>query len=384
VGFGSYTSRVIWNEANRIAGFQHELNNLYGSKKNPYYIYSPGWTRSSAGIRALHYLCHSLNSVGETAYLVMTENMHAGEPRVSDLLRTPILTSEIAKSHYLAHLTPIVIYSETVPGNPLHAPFVVRYLMNYVGALGGPERFDKDEFVVAYSENIAIDYRTKSKKDEVLTLFLPAVDPREMQSQETEEKSFSVVYAGKYRSFVGEPSKIESGPTIEIFRDGPKMQSRQEVLSLLANARRVYSFENSSIITEATLSGTPAVLVPSEFFVEAIAEQELGWGGIAWGIDEREIERASRTIDEGVAQYFEAIRTYFLTLEQFIASTQNSVVKIPYLKRVAIPKNYGLVNAHRISLAMQIMQSQGFPTLVRVTKHFAMRRLSWRFWVGKR
>ncbi|MFC6806047.1 hypothetical protein ACFQE2_10095 [Methylophaga thalassica] len=48
----------------------------------PFYIYAPDFSQKSAGIRALHYLCHGLNEMGREAYLVGTDIE-------SETLRTP-------------------------------------------------------------------------------------------------------------------------------------------------------------------------------------------------------------------------------------------------------------------------------------------------------
>ena len=39
-------------------------------RRHPYYIVAPGWTRTSAGIRVLHRLCHALNEAGERAFVL--------------------------------------------------------------------------------------------------------------------------------------------------------------------------------------------------------------------------------------------------------------------------------------------------------------------------
>jgi hypothetical protein len=75
----------------------------------------------------------------------MTEAGIKGVPRVSGYLNTPILNQEIADSHFRAKVTPITIYTETVPGNPLKAPIVIRFLMNYIGSLDGPKDFNAEE-----------------------------------------------------------------------------------------------------------------------------------------------------------------------------------------------------------------------------------------------
>jgi hypothetical protein len=68
-----------------------KLESLYGSSNHVYYIYSPRWISSSAGIRALHFLCHSINRMGHTAYLVLSEGSSGGLPRINPELQTPIL-----------------------------------------------------------------------------------------------------------------------------------------------------------------------------------------------------------------------------------------------------------------------------------------------------
>jgi len=365
-----------------VAKEQNDLSKIYGSEKYPYYIYVPRWISSSAGIKALHYFCHSLNEQGYPAYLILTEGIHGGEPRVNARLRTPILTNEIAESHFCAGLTPVVVYSETIPGNPLNATAVVRYLMNYAGALGGEKSFGENELVIAFSEKIAKHYAKENNVEAPPVLFLPPIDPREIKRNDVKEE-FQVVYAGKYRSFIGKPPGVGRLKSVEIFRDGPKMQSRKQVLDLLRRASVVYSFENSSIVTEAILSGTPVYFVPNKFLGEIIASEELGTGGVALADSKIEIERARSTISLGIKAYFRSIERYEVNLKEFISNSQHYASTEGYVNRIQVPDLQYLVNAHRISLARQILKHQGIKTLFRVTYHFVMRRLSWRYWTGR-
>jgi hypothetical protein len=358
------------------------LQQLYGSRKFPYYIYAPRWITSSAGIKALHYFCHSLNEKGFPAYLILTEAIHAGEPRVNPNLRTPILTNEIADAHYRAGLTPIVVYSETIPGNPLNATAVVRYLMNYAGALGGEKLFDDNEMIIAFSKKISMHYAKKNKTKIPPVLFLPPVDPREIQRNDHKE-NFQIIYAGKYRSFIGKPPKVGRLDSFEIFRDGPRMQSRKQVLDLIGRASVLYSFENSSIVTEAILSGTPVYFVPNKFLGEIIAEDELGSGGVAKTDTEVDIDKARRSISSAIARYYKSIERFNVALDDFIANSQLLASSEGCVNQIHVPDLHYLVNAHRMSLAKQILKHQGLKTLFRVTYRFVMRRLSWRYWVDR-
>lgn len=359
-----------------------DLESIYGGFKHPYYVYVPRWISSSAGIKALHYFCHSLNEKGYPAYLILTEAIHGGEPRVNSHLRTPILTNEMAESHFRAGLTPIVVYSETIPGNPLNATAVVRYLMNYAGVLGGEKYFDDNEMILAFSKKIAVHYAKKNKTKIPSVLFLPPVDPREIKRNDLKE-NFQIVYAGKYRSFIGKPPKVGRLDSVEIFRDGPRMQSRKQVLDLLRRASVLYSFENSSIVTEAILSGTPVYFVPNKFLGEIIAADELGNGGVAKTDTENDIEKARRSISSGIEKYYKSIEQYNVDLDNFISASQRLASSQGYVNRIQVPDLLYLVNSHRISLARQILKHQGIKTLFRVTYHFVMRRLSWRYWTGR-
>ena len=358
------------------------LSKIYGRQSHPYFVYTPRWINSSAGIKALHFLCHSINMSGRNAYLVMTEAPHLGEPRINPNLNTPILTQEISDAYFKAGISPVVIYSETIPGNPLEANFIVRYLMNYAGALGGSQKFDEHEYILAFSKKIAKDYSSSNSTSEPKVLFLPPIDPREFIKQ-TQKDPYQVVYAGKYRSFVGKPPKVGTLPSVEIFRDGPRMQSREQVKEILKNATIVYSFENSSIVTESILSGTPARFVPNEFLGEIIAEAELGTGGIVLGDSEKDLEAAQKSINVGISRYYESIEVYLGELDNFIDATQARAAFQGYLRPIKVPNHGLLISQHRLMLAWQILKHQGVVKLARVTFHFALRRLSWRFWLGR-
>ncbi len=319
---------------------------------------------------------------GHKAYLVLTESPHQGEPRVNPHLLTPILTQEVSDSFFKAGITPIVIYSETIPGNPLQATCIVRYLMNYAGALGGIEKFEDDEYILAFSAKIAEHYRTINNELIPGVLFLPPIDPREFSKQKA-KKPYQVVYAGKYRSFVGKPPKVGNLPTVEIFRDGPRMQSRDQVKEILKNASVLYSFENSSIVTEAILSGTPAKFVENEFLGDVIAAVELGFGGIAKSDSEIDLQVARESIDEGISQYLASIEQFSGKLDEFIAKTQERASHEGFVIPITVPVQRLIFSKHRFGLARQIFVHQGFAQLIRVTYHFALRRLSWRFWLGR-
>ena len=297
------------------------MREIFGSTRSPYYVYAPRWLDTSAGIRALHYLCHALNQNGEDAYIASSEPFSRTTSRVSGLLHTPLLTNEILASHKASGRLPITIYAETVLGNPLNAGLVVRLLLNYSGALGGQQIFQKNEKVWAFSQAIASDYELRSGTKVAGKIFIPPIDPREFNSS-PDKDDFQLVYAGKYRDFVGEPFNVGELPSIEIFRDGPRKQSRKEVISLLARAKVLYSFENSSIVTEAILSGTPAVFVPNEFLGQIIGEDELGAAGVATDLSKDSLASAAASVNLGREQYLKRVSEFGDSITKFRDATQ--------------------------------------------------------------
>jgi hypothetical protein len=351
----------------------NRMADVFGIQNNPYYIWAPRWIESSAGVRAVHFLCHSLNRAGQSAYVVPAEPPLRGEPRVNPTLQTPILSQEVIDSHTRAGRVPIAIYPEDVLGNPLNTSMVVRFLWNYSSALGGPEVFDSDEIIWAFSLNIALDYFEKTgTRAEVL--FVPPVDPREFAPQE-EKKGFQVVYAGKYRSFVGKPPLVGDLPTVEIFRDGIRKQPREVVRRLLRDANVVYSFENSSIVTEAILSGTPAGFIPNKFLGNIIAEQELGWSGTFIGQDSKDIDAARNSLKEGIAAYQTMVDKFPDALDSFIGSTQFRASTLGFDGEVNLPSFSSHATPNRIKLGLLILRQKGVKVFAREVCRFVLRAL---------
>lgn len=347
---------------------KNSIERLFGRQTNPYLIWAPRWIESSAGVRAMHYLSHAINEMGSRAFLVIAEPAHAGQSRLNPRLLAPELTSDAAKALEHSGDSPIAVYPEDVIGNPLNAPTVVRILWNYAGALGGPKSFPDADIIWAFSENIAIDYEKETgKKPRVL--FVPPVDPREF-SFSVEKKPYQVVYAGKYRSFVGKPFQVGSLPTIEIFRDGPKRQSRDEVKKLIQEAQVVYSFENSSIVTESILSGTPAGFIPNKFLGAIIAEKELGWGGSFLGDDAAVVDKARLTLNEGVAAYYKTIDDFQENLTEFISSTQSVAKETKLGGAIKLPSALSVVTINRILLSVHIIRTKGLVVFLKELGRF--------------
>jgi hypothetical protein len=351
-----------------------DLCSLYGPIQNPFYIYAPRWVNSSAGIKALHFLCHSLNQVGQSAYLVLADDFHGMKSRINGKLNTPILTQEIAQAHFDAGLKPITIYSETIRGNPVGANFVVRFIANYLGKLGGPSEFPENDFILAYSKKLATHASKILNRSDVFTLFFHAIDPREFQPH-TLKDDFFLYYAAKYRLFIGKP-RIPAGiNAIEIVRDGPNAQPRGEVLQLLRSARGLIAYENSAVVIEAILSGTPAILIRSEFFHEGIAEEEVSMLGMRWGFSNENLDAARSELLDAQILFSSSVSKYFAKLNEFIHAVQIQSGKLPYTTVIRVPEYKHIFSRHRLSLAIGVLRTQGLARLLIIIISYINRRI---------
>ena len=332
--------------------------------KQLFYIYTPAIRLNSAGIRVLHYLCDALNQSGQDAWLVIhnpNENINPVDPE----LNTPIISQEQVDKHLAEGRTPTVVYSETVPGNPLKAKRVIRYLLNFPGALGGTKKFNSDEWLIAYSKKIMDSVDNCNE-----TLFLPAIQTSELPEVSEKDPNLHLMYAGKYRAFVGEPVNPTGLDLLEIHRDGPKRQSRTEVLDLLSRASSIHVWENSSIATEAVLLSTVCIFVPNPFLGELIAEHELGRDGIATSLVPAEIERAIKTLPNAKVKYEKAQQNFRRQLESTIRIHQEWSTKLPTQEKMRIPVISYTINRHRIRLFFAMLRHEGPKKTFRVVKEF--------------
>ena len=332
--------------------------------KQLFYIYTPAIRLNSAGIRVLHYLCDALNQNGQDAWLVLhnpKENLNPVDPE----LNTPILSQNQVNQHLAEGRTPTVIYSETVPGNPLKAKRVIRYLLHFPGALGGTKKFPESEWLVAYSKKI-MDSVGNCKQ----SLFLPAIKISELPPIQKKDPNLHLMYAGKYRAFVGEPKNPTNLDLVEIHRDGPQRQSRSEVLNLLSKASSIYVWENSSIASEAVLLGTVCIFVPSPFLGDLIADYELGTDGISISLEQSEIIKARGSLPNARLKYLEAQKEFKNQLNMIIEQHENWSMNLPVQSSMKIPVISYTINRHRIRLFFSMLKHIGIRKTLKVVKEF--------------
>lgn len=299
--------------------------------RHPYYIVTARYVRTSAGVKALHLLCHALNGMGERAHIV-TYPSYPPEFAVNPTLVTPLLTHNVVRSDFERGLCPITVYPEVIDGNVFCAPFVVRYLLNFPGVLGGNAKYPESELCVGYSESI-----TKSVPQARATLFIPASDPVIFTPYPKIRREGTCFYAGKYKYFHGGKLFSITKNSVEITRHKSDSQTAEQIAQIFRKSELFYCYENSALAIEAVLCGCPVVFLPNEYFDQVIAVQEHGWDGMAWGVNPQEIDRAKSTVDSGRMNYLRLYGLFREQLRNFVDLTQEEAGKHLYHKPMVIP-----------------------------------------------
>lgn len=117
---------------------------------NQIVIVAPPYVHSSHGICAMHYLCHTINMLGGRARLLfhLCDQIRVGSTEhTNKKWNTPALDVS-----FTPHASDIIIYPETLSGNPLGAKNVVRWMGHKDGALGVLMKEKASDFIIAYSK----------------------------------------------------------------------------------------------------------------------------------------------------------------------------------------------------------------------------------------
>ena len=284
---------------------------LFRKGANPYYILAPGYAERSAGIRAMHYLCHALNLSGLEAYMLCNgpEAMH---------LKAPLINREVVEYHESQGLLPIYIYPESVSGNPYNARMSARFLLNHPGLIGGDLRYPKDVQVFYFSKDfLNADLSANNPCHPLIipvfdtSLFYPPAEP-------VPQRERAYLYLNRFPlaevDFSALPADIEVLPN-----DKAQHQLLGEVFR---SARALYSYERSAICGEAILCGCPVVLLPGRLLTERPDQDNYGRYGIAWGTAPEELEFARQTLGLYQQGYRQVEQEFWQDFDRFVELTQ--------------------------------------------------------------
>lgn len=143
----------------------------------------------------------------------------------------------------------IVVYPETVSGNPMKGNTVVRYVLNYPGLLDGDEEYDNKELIFTYSP---IFYPG------VPILTIPSIEDFFYDKQLP--RSGGCYWVGKGTDVAKIP---DTDGMVEITYEWP--ETREELADLLNTKEFFYSYDNcTALIPEAEKCGCKVTVIPGK------------------------------------------------------------------------------------------------------------------------
>jgi hypothetical protein len=230
------------------------------SKSYSFLIFTPPYWNGSAGIFAMHRLANNLGQLGYHVvicfYNLARQNLTQSELN----LRPPHFFNPEDTYNIATRTKPIpqdlssyiVIYPETLPGNPLKATNVVRYVMNFPSKNMHPMIPGKDDFILAYwseyfpENHFTLPIIARNKELENISY---QIEPFERKQDCT--------YIGKG---VKLPGYFEIDDTIYISREWPK--TKKELYSLLSKTKFLFSWDPLTSLTfEALICGAIPVFL---------------------------------------------------------------------------------------------------------------------------
>ncbi|MCB1886717.1 MAG: glycosyltransferase [Rhodocyclaceae bacterium] len=284
---------------------------LYGERRHPYYLMAPAYDRRSSGIRVMHQLCHSLNLLGEEAYMSASG--------MSPRLRTPLLTDSVRDMHRRAGVVPIAIYPEIIGNNPLDCDVVVRYILNRPGLLGETPNFkDSDLFWLHNGELLEVVAQAEG------VLHMPACDTSIFHNRDNpddDRREGACIYFGRYAEGREAYPDLAAKCT-EITKEFPA--THEALGDLFRRSTHIYCFENTSISMEARLCGCPIVQLPSPYVdLDNLFGASLGLNDGLVRDDDPATLAEARALLPALTDYYRTVeRNYWRELEKLVDKTQ--------------------------------------------------------------
>lgn len=243
----------------------------------------------------IHQLAHELNQMGERALLWRTGPIVPLGPRSwlkwrltrGPMLTHPSLNTPLARRRDLTDQS-IVIYPELVPGNPLRAKNVVRWLL-YKPGLSQPYDFGPDEMFFRVGEMFDLPEVTGGATD----LYLYSIHPAYRNENRPDRKGVCyTVRKGNARPRI--PETEQDGA---ICIDG---MSHAEVNEVFNQCDTFYSYDEATMYSQfAALCGCRSIIVPGLYGSREdwVRNNRIGRYGVAYGTDPAELKHADATRD---------------------------------------------------------------------------------------
>lgn len=262
---------------------------------NNYIVLSYPWSENSGGIIFQHNLVDTLNRMGQQAYLWRMGAIVPLGPRGwlrwrlsrGPMRTNPELYTPLARRRDLT-TDSIVVYPELLPGNPLKANNVVRWLL-YQPGLRHPFRFGREEMFFRAGEMCDVPELTGGAPD----LYMWKVNPAYRNENRSDRKGVCYLI----RKGNAKPRLPQTEAAEAICVDG---MSHLEMNEVFNRCEFFYSYDEATMYSQfAAIAGCTSVVVPGMFTSreEWVANHPNGRYGVAYGDSPAELAHARNTRD---------------------------------------------------------------------------------------
>jgi hypothetical protein len=257
-----------------------------------YVVYAPGFDENSGGTIFMHELVNALNRRGERARLWPMAPIYPQRrrQRLLNLIRPPAyrlspdLDTPRATRADLAAPDCVVVYPELVPGNPLQARNVVRWLL-YTPGVMHPYAFGPDEMFFCVDGMFDLPEVTGGAPE----LFLYKINPAYRdEGRPGRHGACYMLRKGKDKPRIPQTDGAE-------LLDG---RSHAEIAEAFNRCEVFYSYDEATMYSQyAALCGCLSVVVPGAYADRAqwVANYQIARHGIAYGLDPAELDHARAT-----------------------------------------------------------------------------------------
>jgi len=286
-----------------------------------YLIDAPAYDKNVGGICALHYLSHALGQLGEkniylTNHIVnprwQSQGINRDDPfflvgkddrpskfyrflcklkqyvvfatfrRKITRLQARLLPDLLWKYFDQAHT--VVIYGETIRGNPLKAGHVVRWIMNTPGVCGGDGIYELTDHIFQYHSWFEVDKRYEVKGP------LTVID-LEYQLRVYQNKNSPTRKGGAYLVRKGRDKKLNQHPDNFVHAD-PLLEKMtdEEAADFFNSIETFISYDDMTFMSvQAALRGCRSIIIPGEGDRSLENLKKINRiKGVAYGFDDQE------------------------------------------------------------------------------------------------
>jgi len=305
----------------------HSLNDAIDNSKRPIVICCGNFNENIGGVIVLHYLVDRLRALGFEAFALPTpKKISASKNWLERKFYTlqQYLKAKNFKSH-ASMVVPVasksvledavIVYPETVSGNPLGASRVVRWLLNKPGFFGVDADIGTNELIFFYQEAFAEDVQNVPEGNLLQIRWLR--EDVYFDQGGPRKGACRMIRKGTY-----DKAEPDAGPADAVLLDG---KSHEEIAEIFNETQYFYCHDPYTMFAYyAALCGCIPIVVPPENLTAemwragfelkhgvAFGESEIEWARDTRHILLEDMQIAKRSEEENVQGFVQKIQWHF-------------------------------------------------------------------------